>query len=79
MNAAPAVEVRQHILDTAMPILLGKGFSAVGLNEILAAAGVPKGSFYHYFGSKEAFGEALLTFYFTEYAERLEAQLVRAP
>jgi TetR/AcrR family transcriptional regulator, transcriptional repressor for nem operon len=79
MNAAPAVEVRQHILDTAMPILLGKGFSAVGLNEILAAAGVPKGSFYHYFGSKEAFGEALLTFYFSEYAERLEAQLVREP
>ncbi|QBQ99711.1 TetR/AcrR family transcriptional regulator [Paraburkholderia pallida] len=73
MNAAPAVEVRQHILDTAMPILLGKGFSAVGLNEILAAAGVPKGSFYHYFGSKEAFGEALLTSYFTEYVERLEA------
>ncbi|NLP60827.1 TetR/AcrR family transcriptional regulator [Paraburkholderia sacchari] len=75
MNAAPAVETRQHILDTAMPILLGKGFSAVGLNEILAAAGVPKGSFYHYFGSKEAFGEALLTSYFAEYAERLAVQL----
>lgn len=79
MNAAAAVEVRQHILDTALPILLGKGFSAVGLNEILAAAGVPKGSFYHYFGSKEAFGEALLTCYFAEYAERLEQMLVRAP
>ena len=39
MNAAATVEVRQHILDTALPILLGKGFSAVGLNEILAAAG----------------------------------------
>ncbi|WP_213303463.1 TetR/AcrR family transcriptional regulator [Paraburkholderia sacchari] len=76
MNAAPAVETRQHILDTAMPILLGKGFSAVGLNEILAAAGVPKGSFYHYFGSKEAFGEALLTSYFAEYAERLAVQLL---
>jgi DNA-binding transcriptional regulator YbjK len=61
MNAAPAAEVRQHILDTAMPIILGKGFSAVGLNEILATAGVPRGSFYHHFGSKEAFGEALLT------------------
>ncbi|HEV3428427.1 MAG TPA: TetR/AcrR family transcriptional regulator [Paraburkholderia sp.] len=77
MNAAPAVEVRQHILDTAMPIILGKGFSAVGLNEILATAGVPKGSFYHYFGSKEAFGEALLTSYFDGYEERLEEQLVQ--
>lgn len=79
MNAAAAIEVRQHILDTALPILLGKGFSAVGLNEILAAAGVPKGSFYHYFGSKEAFGEALLTCYFGEYAERLEDLLVHKP
>jgi TetR/AcrR family transcriptional regulator, transcriptional repressor for nem operon len=79
MNATPAVEMRQHILDTAMPILLGKGFSAVGLNEILAAAGVPKGSFYHYFGSKEAFGEALLTSYFTDYVERLDDLLVHQP
>lgn len=39
-------DVRQHILDTAKPIILGKGFSAVGLNELLFAAGVPKGSFY---------------------------------
>lgn len=79
MNAAPAADVRQHILDTAMPILLGKGFTAVGLNEILSAAGVPKGSFYHYFGSKEAFGEALLTSYFADYVERLDDLLVRQP
>jgi TetR/AcrR family transcriptional regulator, transcriptional repressor for nem operon len=77
MNAAPAVEVRQHILDIAMPILLGKGFTAVGLNEILAAAGVPKGSFYHYFGSKEAFGEALLSSYFADYAGRLDELFVQ--
>lgn len=44
-----------------------KGFSAVGLNEILVEAGVPKGSFYHYFNSKEAFGEALLQRYFENY------------
>jgi TetR/AcrR family transcriptional regulator, transcriptional repressor for nem operon len=79
MNAPAAAEMRQHILDTAMPILLGKGFSAVGLNEILAAAGVPKGSFYHYFGSKEAFGEALLTSYFADYLERLDELLERHP
>lgn len=79
MNTAAAVEMRQHILDTAMPILLGKGFSAVGLSEILAAAGVPKGSFYHYFGSKEAFGEALLTSYFADYVGRLEELLQRQP
>ncbi|MCD9119637.1 TetR/AcrR family transcriptional regulator [Cupriavidus sp. UGS-1] len=77
MPPSTTADVRQHILDTAKPIMLRKGFSAVGLNEILQAAGVPKGSFYHYFGSKEAFGEALLESYFTDYLTHLEQMLVR--
>lgn len=68
-------DVRQHILDTAKPLILGKGFTAVGLNELLAAAAVPKGSFYHYFKSKEAFGEALLDSYFADYQARLAVLL----
>ena len=68
-------DIRQHILDTAKPIILGKGFSAVGLNELLNAAEVPKGSFYHYFKSKEYFGEALLDSYFEAYLVRLEILL----
>ena len=55
--------------------MAGKGFSGVGLNEILVTAGVPKGSFYHYFGSKEAFGEALLTAYFADYLADLDESL----
>jgi TetR/AcrR family transcriptional repressor of nem operon len=77
MNALTATDVRQNILDIAKPIVLAKSFSAVGLNEILAAAGIPKGSFYHYFGSKESFGEALLESYFTDYLDHLEDLLVR--
>lgn len=69
--------VRQSILDTAKPIILGKGFSVVGLNEILGAAAVPKGSFYHYFKSKEQFGEALLGSYFSDYLEQIDALLSR--
>jgi TetR/AcrR family transcriptional repressor of nem operon len=72
-----AREVRQEILDTAQIIISGKGYAAVGLNEILAAAGVPKGSFYHYFESKDAFGEALLESYFETYLEDLDAMLQR--
>jgi TetR/AcrR family transcriptional repressor of nem operon len=70
MNSATATEtldVRDKILATGQRIMGAKGFSAVGLNEVLTAAGVPKGSFYHYFGSKEAFGEALLEEYFATY------------
>jgi TetR/AcrR family transcriptional repressor of nem operon len=68
-------DIRQHILDTAKPIILGKGFSAVGLNELLNSAEIPKGSFYHYFKSKEYFGEALLDSYFEAYLVRLEVLL----
>jgi TetR/AcrR family transcriptional repressor of nem operon len=67
--------VRQHILDTGKAIITGKGYSAVGLNEILSAAGVPKGSFYHYFKSKELFGEALLDDYIGTYLSELDAML----
>ena len=66
-------DVRQHILDTGKMVIVGKGFSAVGLAEILNAAKVPKGSFYHYFKSKEVFGEALLEDYFTGYNQRLQS------
>lgn len=64
MNEPP--DVRQRILDVAHPLMVSKGFTAVGLAEILAAAKVPKGSFYHYFASKEAFGQAILDSYFLD-------------
>lgn len=81
MNTVPATAtatVRDKILATGQRIMGGKGFSAVGLNEVLAAAGVPKGSFYHYFGSKDAFGEALLEAYFDAYLDDME-RIFRQP
>ncbi|EHK56589.1 TetR/AcrR family transcriptional regulator [Allomesorhizobium alhagi] len=75
LAAQETSDVRQGILDTGQRIMAGKGFSAVGLNEILTAAGVPKGSFYHYFGSKDAFGEALLERYFEDYLADLDETL----
>ena len=75
MNAPAATDVRRHILDVAHPLFLRKGFTAVGLTEVLAAARIPKGSFYHYFGSKEAFGEAVLDAYFADYLARMDALL----
>ncbi|KAE9651238.1 TetR/AcrR family transcriptional regulator [Pseudomonas sp. PB105] len=63
---------RQTILDTAQVIVGRKGFSAVGLNEILQAADVPKGSFYHYFTSKDGFGVVLLDTYFDHYVHGMQ-------
>ncbi len=70
-------DVRDNILATGQRLMAGKGYSAVGLNEILSAAGVPKGSFYHYFGSKDAFGEALLDSYFVDYLADIDATLAQ--
>lgn len=65
---------RQHILETGLGIFAGKGFASVGLNELLKAAGVPKGSFYHYFESKEQYGQALLEDYFERYLADIDSQ-----
>ncbi|QEO17263.1 TetR/AcrR family transcriptional regulator [Acetobacter vaccinii] len=63
---------RQHILQAAKPLIGLRGFSAVGLAQILDVAGIPKGSFYHYFESKEAFGEELLRTYIEDYLLMME-------
>ena len=63
---------KSHLLTTGYQLIAQKGFTAVGIKQILDTAGVPKGSFYHYFASKEAFGEAIISDYFTRYKTRLE-------
>jgi TetR/AcrR family transcriptional regulator, transcriptional repressor for nem operon len=60
-------DTRGELLEAAERIFAGKGYAAVGINEVLASVGVPKGSFYHYFGSKDAFGEAVIERYFVGY------------
>lgn len=74
---AATSDVRDTILATGQRLMAGKGYSAVGLNEILTGAGVPKGSFYHYFGSKDAFGEALLDNYFEAYLADIDVTLAQ--
>jgi len=76
-HTTDAPDARDTILAVGQRIMSGKGFSAVGLNEILTEAKVPKGSFYHYFGSKDAFGEALLANYFDDYLAELDATLAQ--
>jgi len=70
-------DTRQHILQVGYQLVVSKGFTAVGLSELLKTADVPKGSFYHYFKSKEQFGEALIQEYFQHYFSRIEALLLQ--
>jgi TetR/AcrR family transcriptional repressor of nem operon len=68
-------ENKRNILLAGRAIIAQKGFSGVGLSEILAAADIPKGSFYHYFGSKEQYGRELIEHYVAGYLDRLEQVL----
>ena len=52
----PNPGTRQTLIDAGVNVLHRAGYSASGVQEILAAAAVPKGSFYHHFDSKESFG-----------------------
>ena len=54
---------REHLIDVGVRLMHEKGYSATGLAEILKAADVPKGSFYHHFASKEDFAAAALEKY----------------
>jgi TetR/AcrR family transcriptional repressor of nem operon len=65
-TATASPTTKERILDAAEEIMLQKSFHSVGLNEILSAVKVPKGSFYHYFQSKEQFGVELLKHYVAE-------------
>lgn len=70
-------DTRRSILEAAQRIMAHKGFAAVGINEVLSEAGVPKGSFYHYFKSKDAFGEAMMKAYFADYLSEMDLILAK--
>ncbi|MBV8657621.1 MAG: TetR/AcrR family transcriptional regulator [Burkholderiales bacterium] len=65
-------DTRRHILESGQRLIGMRGFVGVGLSEILAEAAIPKGSFYHYFGSKEQYGKALLEQYLDDYVQAIE-------
>ena len=54
---------RDHLIDVGVALMHQNGYNATGLTDILKAADVPKGSFYHHFGSKEDFAAAALERY----------------
>jgi TetR/AcrR family transcriptional repressor of nem operon len=59
-------EMRARIIKIGMELIRAKTFSSVGINDILKEAQIPKGSFYHYFSTKEDFGVAIAETYHEE-------------
>jgi TetR/AcrR family transcriptional repressor of nem operon len=58
--------VREKLLDAGLETLHRCGFNGCGVQEIAETAGVPKGSFYNHFESKEALGAAVLERYWEQ-------------
>jgi TetR/AcrR family transcriptional regulator, transcriptional repressor for nem operon len=49
----PVHETKQRLLDAALDLLLRHGYSGLGVQDVLDETGIPKGSFYHHFESKQ--------------------------
>jgi len=61
---------KDRIIETGAEIIHRKGFNHTGIQEILNAASVPKGSFYNYFKSKDDFGLQIID-YFSAHFKRI--------
>ena len=66
---------RQDLIHVGRDLIVRQGFNATGLSDILATAGVPKGSFYYYFESKDDFGLAIIDDFANEYQRKLDATI----
>jgi TetR/AcrR family transcriptional regulator, transcriptional repressor for nem operon len=68
-------ELRAKLLDHGVSLLMEQGYHGVGLQQLVQSAGVPKGSFYNYFESKEAFGAEVVTHYIDPFIRQLDGHL----
>jgi TetR/AcrR family transcriptional regulator, transcriptional repressor for nem operon len=59
----PRPSAREQIVQAGLKCLTSKGFNGVGVQDITDTAGVPKGSFYNHFESKEALGAEIVERY----------------
>ncbi|MFP3794868.1 TetR/AcrR family transcriptional regulator [Paraburkholderia sp. SIMBA_027] len=69
-------DTRAALIRAGMELLTGQSFAATGLDAVLKRVGIPKGSFYHYFESKEAFGRVLLDAYDAYFLAKLDRWLL---
>ncbi|MBF0541052.1 MAG: TetR family transcriptional regulator C-terminal domain-containing protein [Nitrospirae bacterium] len=71
-----SIETKQLLIETGARLFHQNGYNNTGIAEILSASGIPKGSFYFHFKSKEDFALTVIDHYsqflkgwFDQYAE----------
>ncbi len=68
-------DTRSEIVRIGTDLISRQGFNATGIDSVLKEAGIPKGSFYHYFKSKEEFGLAVIDHFAERYDQWLNTFL----
>ncbi len=68
-------DTREALIRCGMELLTEQGFNNTGLDQILKKVNVPKGSFYHYFENKEAYGYVVLEEYSQFFIHKLNKHL----
>ena len=67
-------QAKQQLLDVGVQMLTEQGYHGTGIKQILDAVGVPKGSFYNFFPSKEAFVASIIY----QYGDDVATESLRA-
>ena len=71
-RSATRTDTRNALVWCGTELLTERGFQITGIDEVLKRVGVPKGSFYHYFKSKDQFGHAVIDNYEAYYAKKMD-------
>ena len=72
-NSRSDPDTRRALIRCGVELLTEQGLNTTGIEQVLKRVSVPKGSFYHYFDSKDAFGREVLA----EYGKFFERRLRR--
>ncbi|SEN24585.1 TetR/AcrR family transcriptional regulator [Nitrosomonas marina] len=66
---------KDNILNQGVAMLMKQGYHGTGLQKVLDAVNIPKGSFYNYFEDKEHFGAEVIQYYIDPFLKQLAAHL----
>jgi TetR/AcrR family transcriptional regulator, transcriptional repressor for nem operon len=78
MSRRDIQEIREKLLDEGVLLLMEQGYHGTGLQELVTKVGIPKGSFYNYFPSKEDFSAEAVRHYIEPFIRQLDAHLSRS-
>jgi TetR/AcrR family transcriptional repressor of nem operon len=71
----PKIDTRSNLIQVGLKMVHQEGYTATGIQSIVEGAGVPKGSFYNHFTSKETFGAEVIDAYFDRNEDKLRSFL----